>query len=144
MIEERGHYGLWSMCTVRPSISNVKEYNDNDDEKLSFVSDCDSMDTYFTPGHSRGFIAFFVICHLLSLIVYSSLVLFRLIELYYEYWNRNDNDLEMNPNGAKRFLIIIHRLMMKRVNLCNDQEQYLRTQLRNKLYAISIAGMLND
>lgn len=128
------------MCTVRPSMSN-NEFTDNDD-KLLFISDCDSMDTYFTPSHSRGFIAFFAICHLMSLIVYSSLVLFRLIELYYKYWNKNDNDLEMNPNGVKRFLIIIHRLMMKRVNLCNDQEQYLRTQLRNKLYAISIAGMI--
>lgn len=140
LIEEHGHYGLWSMCTYRKLIPAQVD----DDGHIIMDSDCDSIDTYFIPGHPRAFISFFVICHTMALFIFCSMVSFRLIESYYDTWNNNNNsndDLEMNTTKLKRFFIIVNRLMANRIQMQNDEEYYLRTQIRNKLYAISIAGM---
>ncbi|XP_027204245.2 uncharacterized protein LOC113797969 [Dermatophagoides pteronyssinus] len=135
LIEEHGHYGLWSMCTYRKLIPAQVD----DDGRIIIDSDCDSMDTFFTPDHPKVFISFFVICHALALIIFCSMILFRLIELYHDSWNTNSDDLEMNTTKMKRFFIIASRLMANRIQTRNDEEYYVRTQIRNKLYAISVA-----
>ncbi|UXI16118.1 hypothetical protein NH340_JMT02060 [Sarcoptes scabiei] len=137
LIEEHGHYGLWSMCVYRKLIPAQID----DDGQPIIDEDCDLMNTFFTPGHPRAFISFFVIIHTIFLMVFGILVLLRILEIHYEKWHRNrSKDSEMNLEiRDKRWIIIAGRLLFNINEFRNNHENYLRNLIRKKLYVISVA-----
>lgn len=109
----------------------------DDDGHVILNADCDPLNTFFRPGYSRTLIATFAICHTLALLAYFVLVAYRLGELCYTKYI--DSDLEISEHRAKKILALFSRIFPIDSDLIQEEE-YIKRQIRYKLYAISGAG----
>ena len=136
LIEEHGHYGLWSICT-----NKLIPVELIDDGRMYGVANCEPMNTFFKPTHYRPLIAVFCLAHLASLFAYTFLLMIRLMEIIIQESNRyNENDLETNQSHAKRFMVISARYFTTNQS-GQSREEKVKRQIRIKLYIISLAGM---
>ena len=110
----------------------------DDEGHVIINADCDPLNTFFRPGHSRALIAFFAFCHSMAMLAYALLVSYRLGELFYRQ-NTIETDLEVNESSAKRLLMNITRIFSKNHDQIME-EDYIKKQIRLKLYVISVAG----
>lgn len=135
LIEEHGHYGLWSICTSKLIPAEVSD----DGQVYNTVADCEPMNTFFKPTHSRAFIGLFSVVHALTLLIYTCFLSLRLVEILLHEANKsNETDLEVNQSQTKRFLIIGTRILSAKG--ARSQEEIVKWQIRIKLYIITVAG----
>ncbi|KAI2808290.1 hypothetical protein BLOT_006232 [Blomia tropicalis] len=135
LIEEHGHYGLWSICT-----NKLIPVELIDDGRMYGVANCEPMNTFFKPTHYRPLIAVFCLAHLASLFGYTFLLMIRLMEIIIQESNRyNENDLETNQSHAKRFMVISARYFTTNQS-GQSREEKVKRQIRIKLYIISLAA----
>lgn len=156
LIEEHGHYGLWSICTSRLlAPAEVTE----DGNLIDHIVDCEGVSTFFKPAYSRACIAFFALVHAVALLLYTCLLALRLLEILFNESKKANSegtaesatDLEVNGQSqVKRMLVIATRFLSYRGNSrggggagsssASAREDAVKRQLRLQLYTISVAG----
>lgn len=148
LIEEHGHYGLFSVCTSR--LLAPAEVDESDGHLIDHISDCEPMSTFFKPAYSRACIAFFALIHALALLLYTCQLALRLVEIQLNESKKESaadsaTDLEDGQSQVKRMLVIATRFLSYRgsatgASSVSHQEDIVKRQIRLQLYTISVAG----
>lgn len=144
LVEEHGHYGLWSVCSRKVVAAEV---GGSDGQLLKNMIDCQPVDTFYKPSHNRALIAAFAIVHFLVLLGYLALVALRVLELYLYKIDRKlmsetpTDDLEDGDQVTRRLrrhLEGLGRSLFEQTG--RPTLKHTKLLIRVKLCVISVAG----